>query len=70
MEKGKLPGDWNTVKEKIQSRWDKITDEELDQINGSRDELMSRIVEHYDMDEDKAKLAVEDFERNLDQLNA
>ncbi|MEJ2719682.1 MAG: CsbD family protein [bacterium] len=69
MEKGNLPGKWDKVKDKVHHRWDKITDTELDQIGGSRVELMNRIMDHYDMDESKAEQAVKDFERTLEKLD-
>lgn len=70
MKSGNHPGNWNTVKEKIHFRWKQISDDEVDRMKGSRLRLVSSLMQRYNMDEDLAEQAVEDFETKLHDLHA
>jgi uncharacterized membrane protein YeaQ/YmgE (transglycosylase-associated protein family)/uncharacterized protein YjbJ (UPF0337 family) len=40
-------GQWNQVRDKIHTRWNKITEEDTEQINGDHDRLINLLVERY-----------------------
>lgn len=60
-----LEGNWKQVKGQIQQKWGKLTDDELDQIAGRREELVGRIQERYGQEKDAVRKEVNAF---LDQL--
>ena len=56
-------GKWMQFKGQIKEKWGQITDDELDQINGQRDQLVGKIQERYGLAKDAAN-------RELDALIA
>jgi len=56
-------GKWNQIKGKAKQKWGKLTDDDLDRVHGSRDELVGVIQERYG----KSK---EDVEKEVDSWNA
>jgi uncharacterized protein YjbJ (UPF0337 family) len=58
-----LKGKWMQFKGQIKEKWGQITDDELDQINGQRDQLVGKIQERYGLAKDTAN-------RELDALIA
>lgn len=42
-----LKGKWNELKGSIQERWGKLTDDDLDVIEGRRDQLIGKIQQSY-----------------------
>lgn len=61
MNSDRIEGKWRVLKGKIKQRWSKLTDDDLDQIDGKREELIGRIQERYG-------LARERVERDINQL--
>ena len=43
METLKLKGDWNIIKGDLKQKWAKLTDDDLQYIEGKQDELLGRI---------------------------
>lgn len=43
MTKLEIKGDWNIVKGKLKQKWAKLTDDDLQYIEGKQDELIGRI---------------------------
>jgi hypothetical protein len=58
--------DWELQKEQIQSRWDRLTSDDLDVIGGVRDVLADKLQERYEMDEWEAEAEIAAF---LDSLS-
>jgi uncharacterized protein YjbJ (UPF0337 family) len=58
-----LEGNWKQARGKIQERWGKLTDDELDVIAGRRDQLVGRIQELYGETRDQVH-------RDLDEMFA
>jgi uncharacterized protein YjbJ (UPF0337 family) len=65
MNRDTLEGQWTQVKGKVKQQWAKLTDDDLGEIEGRRDELIGRIQERYGIAEDEAKKQVKQFERSL-----
>ena len=38
-----IKGDWNITKGKLKQKWAKLTDDDLQYVNGKKDELIGRI---------------------------
>lgn len=43
MNKLQLKGNWNIAKGKLKQRWGDLTDDDLDYVDGKKDELIGRI---------------------------
>ena len=42
-----LEGKWKQFKGEVKKQWGKLTDDDIDRIDGSRDKLVGRIQERY-----------------------
>ncbi|MBX3051662.1 MAG: CsbD family protein [Caldilineaceae bacterium] len=56
-----LKGKWRQFKGSIQERWGELTDDELDQINGEREQMIGKLQEKYGYARDKAEAEYNDF---------
>lgn len=56
-----LQGKWKQAKGSIKERWGKLTDDDLDVINGQRDQLVGRIQERYGIQKDQAQKQVDEW---------
>jgi len=54
-------GNWKQTKGKIKEKWGQLTDDDLAQINGKRDQLEGKIQERYGLAKDRARKDVEDW---------
>ncbi len=57
-----VEGNWKQFKGNVKTQWGKLTDDHLDQINGSRDILSGKIQEAYGINKDEAEKQIKDFE--------
>lgn len=57
-----IEGNWKQFKGKAKEQWGKLTDDQLDAINGKREQLAGRIQEVYGLDKDAAEKQIRDFE--------
>lgn len=56
-----LKGKWLQLKGKVRSQWGKLTDDELDQINGNSEQLVGLLQERYGYAKDRAEREVNTF---------
>jgi len=56
-----LKGKWRQFKGSIQEKWGELTDDELDQINGEREQLIGKLQEKYGYGRAKAQGEYDDF---------
>ncbi|HTF88646.1 MAG TPA: CsbD family protein [Planctomycetota bacterium] len=61
----RIEGNWKNVTGKVRERWGKLTDDELDVIQGKREQLEGRIQEAYGIGRDGAPKQVEEFAKSL-----
>jgi len=47
MDKTRFGSRWPDVRRRVKSNWNRLTDDELDQVNGDADTLISMIQEKY-----------------------
>lgn len=59
-----LKGKWKQIKGEVQRKWGKLTDDDLDQIDGDREVFLGKIQENYGVAEDEAEAMLEEFERD------
>lgn len=57
-----IEGNWLQMKGKVKAKWGKLTDDQLDQIEGNYDVLCGKIQEAYG-------LSREEVERDLSRMN-
>lgn len=56
-------GQWKQLKGDIKMRWNKLTDDDLDQIDGAFDKLEGRLQERYGWEREQTKREVETWGR-------
>lgn len=61
MNKDILKGNWTQLKGSIKQQWGKLTDDDLDVIEGKRDQLEGKLQERYGMSREKAHAAVDEL---------
>jgi uncharacterized protein YjbJ (UPF0337 family) len=65
MNSDQLQGKWNQVKGSIRERWGRLTDDDIDVINGQSDQLIGRIQERYGTAKAEAQKQVDDWMRSV-----
>lgn len=61
-----LKGKWNQLKGKVLQKWGDLTDDDMDRINGTRDELVGLLQERYGRVREDAEQEVDDFLSSID----
>ena len=54
---------WRLAKSRIQTKWDKLTDDDLDLIDGRRDRLERKLLQLYGFAPDYVRKEVDDWVR-------
>ncbi len=63
MDKDIFKGNWKMVKGKVKETWGKLTDDDLTEINGKRDQLLGKLQKKYGYAKDEAEKKLKDFEK-------
>lgn len=58
-----VKGNWKQIKGKVKAQWGKLTDDQLDMIDGRRAELAGKIQEAYGLSKEEAEQQIKNFER-------
>ncbi len=61
----RIEGNWKEFRGKAQTQWGKLTDDDLDVIEGRRTELEGSIQKHYGYAKDKARAEVDAWLKNV-----
>lgn len=56
-----VKGNWTQVKGKAQQQWGKLTNDDLDVIEGRREEFVGKVQERYGIAKEEAEKQVDDF---------
>ncbi len=59
-----IKGKWKEVKGQAQQKWGKLTNDDLDVIDGKREELVGRVQNRYGMAKEEAEKQVSEFENS------
>jgi uncharacterized protein YjbJ (UPF0337 family) len=57
----RVEGNWKQFAGKVREKWGKLTDDDLQVINGQQDQLVGRIQERYGMAKDEAQKQVKNW---------
>jgi uncharacterized protein YjbJ (UPF0337 family) len=57
----RIEGNWKQFSGKVQQQWGKLTNDDLDVIDGRREELSGRIQKAYGVTKDEADRQITDF---------
>lgn len=60
-----LEGNWTQFRGHVQKQWGKLTDDDLDQIQGQRDILAGKIQERYGETQMNVDRQLDEWARNL-----
>jgi uncharacterized protein YjbJ (UPF0337 family) len=63
MNQDTFAGNWKQFKGKVQQQWGKLTDDDLDIIEGKQTELVGKVQERYGVAREEAEKEVEEFMR-------
>ncbi len=55
----RVEGNWNTFKGKVQQKWGKLTNDDLNVIEGKRTELSGRLQQRYGVAKDEAECQID-----------
>lgn len=60
-----VEGQWDQLKGKFQTKWGKLTDDDLEAAKGRKDILLGKLRERYGEVKDKVEQQVDDFIESL-----
>lgn len=66
MNQDQLEGKWKQMKGRAKEKWGKLTDDDLDEIQGRQQVLVGKIQERYGHDREAAKKAVDSWMKEQD----
>jgi uncharacterized protein YjbJ (UPF0337 family) len=61
MDWNRVEGNWKQMKGKVKEQWGKLTDDDLDVINGKQEQLEGRLQQRYGYAKDQAQKEVNDW---------
>ncbi len=64
MNKDLFEGKWHEIKGKVKEKWGKLTDDDMTQINGKREQLLGKLQTRYGYAKDRAEQEINDFEKS------
>ncbi|HLH39792.1 MAG TPA: CsbD family protein [Bryobacteraceae bacterium] len=56
-----VAGQWKQMKGAIKEKWGKLTDDDLNQINGQRDQLVGKLQERYGIAREEAQRRADEW---------
>jgi uncharacterized protein YjbJ (UPF0337 family) len=70
MNKDELQGKWLQIRGAVKTQWGKLTNDDLDQVNGNLERLVGLVQERYGYARERAAKEVEDFRRQQARADA
>ncbi|MBI3476290.1 MAG: CsbD family protein [Acidobacteria bacterium] len=64
MNSDQLQGKWKQVKGTVKERWGKLTDDDVDVVNGQSEQLIGKVQERYGIAKEEAQRQVDDWMRS------
>ena len=61
MDWNRVEVNWKQVKGLVREKWGQLTDDDLNMVNGKREQLEGKIQERYGMAKDKVRKDVDDW---------
>lgn len=69
MNKDQFQGHWQELKGKIKEKWGKLTDDEISQINGKKEQLLGKLQAKYGYAREKAEEELKSFQSQFSWYN-
>ncbi len=66
MNSDRLKGDWKRMKGKVREKWGELTDDDLDIVDGRREQLAGLLQKRYGMAKDEVEKQIREFEDHDD----
>lgn len=63
MNEDRIQGNWKQFTGKVKEQWGKLTDDDLDVINGKREQLVGKLQEREGLARDAAEQQLKDWQR-------
>ena len=63
MDNNIIKGNWAILKGKVQENWGNLTDDELAEINGKKDQLLGKLQKKYGYTKEEAQHKIDQFEK-------
>jgi uncharacterized protein YjbJ (UPF0337 family) len=60
-----IKGKWAQLRGQLKAQWSKLTDDDVNWLDGHREYLVGKVQERYGIAKDKADAQVRTFERSL-----
>lgn len=60
-----IKGKWKQISGRMKSQWGKLTDDDLDVVDGHREYLLGKLQERYGLSKDSAEKQIKAFEAKL-----
>ncbi len=60
-----IEGNWRELKGKVQTKWGKLTDDDMKVISGKREELLGRLQQRYGYERDRAEREIESWMKGM-----
>ncbi len=61
MNSDEMKGNWKQLKGKVRQQWGKLTDDDVDRLDGSREELVGIVQKRYGEDRERAARQVDEW---------
>jgi len=61
----RVEGNWKQMKGRVQQQWGKLTNDDLNLVEGKRIELIGRIQERYGVQRDEAEQQIDNWLRSV-----
>jgi uncharacterized protein YjbJ (UPF0337 family) len=69
MDNDRIAGNWKQVKGSVKEKWGKLTNDDLDVIDGKVDQLIGKVQERYGLEKDAARKEYEGWKKAQELRN-
>ena len=63
----RIEGNWKELKGKVKVQWGELTNDDLDKIEGKRDQLIGSLQKRYGYSRDVAEREADEFARTIEE---
>jgi uncharacterized protein YjbJ (UPF0337 family) len=63
MNENQIKGEWKIIKGRVKEKWGKLTDDDLDTIDGQADQLSGAIQKRYGRTQEEAEREIREWRR-------